>query len=333
MTNGKYYNAEIKEKYFATFTNKTTQEITEYAFKKVKKTEELLRKDIYEMNIDELGMAIKALSASTEDSAYNHSFKFQYYIDWATANGYRKTNINPLKNVDKKEWVRPFVAKYKQSVFTRDEILDMCEQLVNYPDRAILLSLFEGIVGEGYSELLNLRKQDIKEIDGQQWVTLYNKDGEIRTIKISDTLAKYLYQADQATVYYNKNGNSESVKSSESMLIDSPNIFKKAARGKKDGKLDLFFVNRKFVMFKELFEIEFLRPKEVINSGILHMVNEIHQDKGYLTEEDWESIAEQFNTSFVKNNGREGRNIFSLKEKANSQIFEEKYGYKVSTLV
>lgn len=322
MTNEKFYNAAIKEEYFNTFQNKATQEITEYAFKKAKNTEELLGKDIYEMNKDELGELIKGLSASTVDSAYNYAFKFQYYIDWASKNGHREINRNPLAEIeDKKEWVQPFVARYKQSIFTRDEILDMCEKLANYPDRAVLLSLFEGISGEGYSELLNLRAKDLSEKDDKYYATLHNKNGEFRTIEISEKLHYYLHKANEASVYYNKNGESDSLRSSESLLVESAYIFKKAARGKQEGKLDLWFVNRKFQSFKKLFDAEFLVAKEVSESGMLHMINEFYKANGVIDSETWESVSTHYNKSILK-----------TKEKANSKMFEEKYGYKINEI-
>lgn len=331
MMNDKYYNAEIKERYFDTIENQATREITEYTFKKAKETEDAYEKDIYEMNKDQLGEVIKGLSASTLNSAYNYVFKLQYYMEWATKNGYRMTNLTPFDEIDdKKEWVKPFVAEYKQSLFTRQEILDMCGQLANDQDRAVLLGLFEGIVGEGYSELLNLRRKDIKEVsEGVYKATLHDKWGEIRTIDITEELAECLFKADVQPKYYNKNGESDSVKSSESILVESPYIFKKSARGKQEGKLDLFFVNRKFQMFKTLFGTKFLTTKEVVNSGILHMANELHQENGSLSEEDWEKIAIQYNTSFIKYKDQSHRNIFALKDKAKDKKFEEKYGYKL----
>ena len=98
MADQKYYNADIKEKYFQTITNETVREITEYAFMKAKETEVMLNKDMYEMDIDELAMVVKGMGVSTENSAKSQAFKIQYYIDWASTNGLRKTNINPLKN-------------------------------------------------------------------------------------------------------------------------------------------------------------------------------------------------------------------------------------------
>lgn len=333
MTNEKFYNAEVKEQYFETFNNIATKETTEYAFKKAKNTEEKLKKDIYEMNIDELGDLLSAMSASTTDSAYNYACKFEYYIDWATVNGHRKTNINPFSEIDdRRKWAEQFVATRKKSLFTRDEILDMCEQLVNYPDRALLLAIFEGIGGEGFSELLKLQTKDLKEIDDKFYATLTNKDGTHRTIEISDKLFYFLHKADTEEVYYNKNGESDSIKSSESQFVDSPFIFKKLARGRKDGDIDAFYVRRKFQMFKDLFGAKFLTAKEIANSGMLHMVNEFYKQNGVVTDENWEQIAEQYDTSFIKYQGEYVRNILVLKRKASEKIFEEKYGYSLNVL-
>lgn len=329
----KFYNADIKEKYFQTIQNEATRETTIYAFKKATNTENILNKDVFEMNIDELGYLVADMSASTVDSAYNYACRFEYYIDWATVNGYRKTNINPFSGVeDRRKWAEKFVATRKKSLFTRDEILDMCEQLANYPDRALLLAIFEGISGEAFSELLNLQTRNLKEIDEKFYATLTNKDGEQRTIEISDKLFYYLHKADSAEIYYNKNGESESEKSSQSQFVDSPYIFKKLARGRKDGDIDAFYVRRKFQMFKELFGAKYLTAKEIENSGMLHMVHEFHQKNGVVTEENWEEIAEQYDTSFIKYQGQDVRNILSLKRKAAEKIFEDKYGYSLNVL-
>lgn len=266
------------------------------------------------MNIEELKDVIKGLEASTIDSAYNYFFKLEYYIDWATK--YRTTTINELAAItDKREWVSKCVASFRQPVYKREQILDMCKELDNYPDRAVLLALFEGIGGEGYSELLNLRSKDLTEKDGRYYATLYDKHGNSRTLEISEKLDEYLRKTDDETVYRNKNGKSESIRSSESLLVPSPFIFKKAARGKQEGALDLFFVQRKFTMFKELFETSFITPKRIINSGMLHHVNEIHQKQGFMTYDDWITIAEIFNTSIIKYNGEDTRNILTLKKK------------------
>nr|WP_144509904.1 phage integrase family protein [Bacillus sp. FJAT-22090] len=328
----KFYNADIKERYFATIQNETTREITEYAFKKASKTEKIFGKDIYEMNINELAEVMKGLSASTPSSAYNQTFKFQHYIDWATENGLRQTNINPLETVDKKEWVKPFVSEYKQSYFTREQILDMCNELINYPDKAILLALFEGISGEGYSELLNLRINDIKNLDGRYFAALKDKNDNQRTIEISEELAHYFDKANSATEYYNKNGLSDSVRSSRGTLVESSYIFKKSSRGKhkeKDEQLDLFFINRKFVMFKEIFGTKHLRPKEVINSGIMHMANEIFMRDGELGLDQLKEIADRFDTTYSKYNDEYFRNTHVIKERLDNDFFKETYNIKL----
>src|SRR5690606_1173441 len=86
---------------------------------------------------------------------------------------------------------------------TREHVIDMADQLVNESDRALLLGLFEGIRGTGFSELLNLEEKDIREKDGIFQVRL---NGNERTIEISERLAQMLISAANRSEYNNKNG-------------------------------------------------------------------------------------------------------------------------------
>lgn len=324
-----FYNGEAKVKYLNSFDNKDTAYITSFVFIKSKETEEMFKKDIYEMSKNELGAVLGAQAASTEDSAYIKAVHLEQYIDWAITNGYAETNLNPLSNINKKEWTAQFVAKYKRTAFTRKQIKDMCDELVNYVDQAVLLCIFEGIIGEGYSEMLNLRTQDLKEIDDKFYATLYNKDGESRTIEISEELYVLLHKTDQQTEYINKNGMSETDKWSKSQLLDSPHIFKKTTKGKQEGKLNLFYVNRKFQIYKEVFGLKFLRAKNIENSGRMHMANELYKKDGGFKPEHLKLIAEHYDESMIRIGNYEERATTGIKTLLQSDLFEELYGYKI----
>lgn len=320
------YNAEVKIRYLDTFENETSKEIISYPFLKSRDTEEEFNKDIYEMNELELGGVLTELKASTEYSAYNYTTKLEHYIDWAIENGYRKNNINPLTLIDKKEWSKQYVAKYRQSVFSREQILEMCEGLANWTDRAILLGLFEGISGEGYNEILNMRTKDITETENGYEVKLYDKDGKSRTIQITDQLAKFLYKADEQTHYENKNGTSEG-RQALSPFVESELIFKKSARGKQEGSLDLFFINRKFQMFKELFEHKYLKPRDIIRSGMMNMAHELYQKDGEAKTEHLREIGDHYNTTLMTNTNK--RNITVVRNIIESDLFEQIYDYEI----
>lgn len=330
-TNEKYYNAELKERYLETIATKATRHITSYPFQKAKNTEEQLKKDIFEMNIDELELVMREQGSSSVDAAYVNAVRFEQYINWAIQNGLLPNNLNPITNLpNKREWASNFVAKYRQTVFTRSELLEMCDDLVNDVDKAVLLALFEGIAGKGYAELLNLEAKYLKEVNENEFTaTIFDADGSSRTIHITKELYKLLLSADKQTEYINKNGQSEGDRWSTSELEDSPYIFKKTTRGKQGGKLDLFYVNRKFTMFKEIFDLKFLKAKNIETSGIMHMAHELYNSKGELTQEDMQQIADQFNTSVAKYEGEETRRIIIIKQIIKTDLFKELYGYEI----
>lgn len=331
-SNEKYYNAELKEKYLDTIENESTKYITSFPFQKAKTTEEQLNKDIYEMNIDELEYVMREQGSSSVDSAYVNTLRFEQYITWAIENGLLPNNINPITTLsDKREWASQFVAKYRQTVFTRDEILEMCKDLANDIDKALLLALFEGIVGSGYAELLNLRREHLNETkEGNYTATLYDADGSNRTINISKELYEFLVAADKQTEYFNKNGKAESERSATSELEETPYIFKKTTRGRQGGKLDLFYVNAKFTkVYKKVFDLKFIKAKNIETSGIMHMAHKLYSEKGKLTQEELKEIADQYNTSTSSYKGNEQRRTIVIKQILKSDLFKDLYGYEI----
>ena len=325
-----FYNAEAKIKYLNTIQHPETRQLTSHPFANAKAEEERYEKDMYDMNIDELGEVIRSLSVSTANVAYNHTVKFEQYIDWAYENGYTPSNLNPLSNVNKIEWSKQFVAKYKQSAFTRKQILNMSKELVNYVDQALLLALFEGISGEGFSELLNLRTKDLKEIDNKYFAELHDKNGEFRTIEITEELFNLLHKTDKEPEYISSNGQAETEKQSTNKFMESPFIFKKTTRGKQEGKLNVFYVNRKFVIYKELFELEYLKAKDITRSGMMNMAYELYNRDGEFTQEHLELIGIQYDVTMNKKEDGTGvRKTGIIKDLVQSDLFENLYGFKL----
>lgn len=327
----KFYNPEVKEKYLNSIENENTRYVTMYPFITAKKQEEQLKKDIYEMNIDELALVMGDQKASSIDAAYVNASRFEQYINWAIENGLLPNNLNPITNLpDKREWAAQFVSTYRQSVFTRKELLEMCKDLANDVDKAVLIALFEGIAGKGYAELLNLQTKHLKEVAKDKYTAqLFDADGSDRTINISKELYKLLLAADSQPEYFNKNGQAENERSSISKFEDSPYIFKKTTRGKQGGKLNNFFVLRKMEMFKEIFELKYLKAKHIADSGMMHMANEMYNSKGELTVEDMREIAVHYNTSIVIYKGEEQRRTIDVKKVLSTDLFKNLYGYEI----
>lgn len=325
-----FYNEELKQKFLNTIENDIARKFASYPLRKAKAIEIGFKKDLYDMTLEEVGEVLGNISCSTEIAAYNSTLILEKYIDWAIEVGYRESNINPLSRVNKPSWSKGYVAEYKNSYFTREHILDMMDQLVNETDKAVLLALFEGIKGTGYSELLNLKEEDIREKNGKFQARLKDKNGQVRVIEITERLAILLINTANRPSYINKNGATDIGKRYESSSFEnSPMIFKKTSRGKQGGELDSFFVNRKFVMFKQIFGHRHLKTKHISDSGIMHIANELQED-GVLSTSNARAIAEVFNTSFTSANGERYRNLTIIKKIITASEFEELYGYKIT---
>lgn len=325
----RFYNYEIKERFINSIENQITKTFSIYPLKKARAIEKSMGKDMYDMTLDELSEVLGELSCSGENAVYNNILKIEEYIKWAARNGFRKTNISPFSSVDKVEWSKQFVATYRNYYFTKDQIFEMMDKLVNPSEKAVLLALFEGIKGNGFSELLNLKENDIREKDGIYQARLKSKTGETRVIEISEKLAQVLINTANRPDYVNKNGKSSGGHYEKVQFIESDKIFKKTKRGKQDGELDGLFVNRKFIVYKEEFGFKHLKTKHITDSGMMHLAN-ILQKNGVLTTVELNQIAEQFNTSYTSApRGGRYRNTTVIKKVIQNDAFEELYGYEM----
>lgn len=331
MTNEKeFYNEDIKNEYLNTLDNEIIYHSTVLLFRKSESVERVLGKDIYEMTYNELEDVAYALKNTSSNAVYNNVLKIENYIKWASDNGYRKGNLNPLENTNKVEWSKKFVATRENYYFSRKDILDMMDELENNPDKAILLALFEGIKGKGFSEILNLKMSDITQQDGINWVRLYDDAGKERDLEISDELVYVLEKTDRQREYYANNGdNKKTGKNVASVYVPSDKIFKKTTRGNQsDNELTFTFINRKFIFYKEFFEMKFLKPKHITDSGIMHYANELSEEES-IDAKSIVEIADRFDTPMNTYNGKKYRNVTTVKKVIEIPTFKTLYGYEM----
>lgn len=321
------YNENIKKEFLEEIEHIPTRTTMFFSLRNATKTERQLNKDLYEMNIDELAVVLSGAKSSTISSVHNYIMSFSRYIDWAYGKGLAVGNINPLSQKDHVEWGRQFVTSYMSTILTREQVIDMLQELANEIDQAVLLALFEGISGEGFSELLNLRMKDIEEKDGTYFANLTDQNGEKRTIEITEKLYKLLDLADTQEEYINSNENGTLPQTFYSHLYESDRIFKKSKRGKvtEENLLTHLFVNRKFNMFKKVFDNHFLNARDIRKSGICHLAYGLYKEKGKLETEDYIKIGNHYNTIWTSTNGKRYRNVTAIKKILNSDKVIETY--------
>lgn len=185
------YNKDSKIEFISNYDSLDSQMTIFWQFLKVSDFEKKIEKDIYEMNEIEIKEMLISAECSTITSAINHINTYKRYIDSKNVN-------NPFYNFDSySELASEVVAKEKNKRYSRKELLDMLEELNNYTDQALLLALFEGIKGKSFSELLTLKRSNLKKIDDEYFAKVYDSGTkEPRTIKISEKLYDLLFKAD-----------------------------------------------------------------------------------------------------------------------------------------
>lgn len=326
----KLYNESKKKEFLDTLDSEMLQYVVESLLQRVGNIEKALGKDLHDMDLNELGETMKGLAVSSELSAYHSLLHMERYVSWAVVNGYRSSNITPFDLIDKAEWSKQFVVKYKRTMLTREQLLNMTDELVNRVDRAIMMLLFEGISGKGYSEIINLKMSDIEETDEGIFLRVKDGEGTERIASISEELRDMLWFANNEGVYISGNNFNLSTvaKTSVSKYADSDNIFKKSRRGSQKDGLDDFYIHRKFVLFKKVFDSKFLTPKQLTYSGMMHMANELVQRDGEFKAEHYDEIGEQFGVALINQKGHISRNRTIIKRAIEAPEFKEIYGYE-----
>lgn len=330
MTKYLLYNPNTKEQFINRSENLGTRKTLNFIFGKTAHLERLMKKDLMEMNLEELSIVLKSLLPSTSTASYNNLIRIEGYIKWYHNKRGIEKKESPFVDLDRKEWAQQFVSSYANKVYTRDDILGMCDELVNYVDKAVLLLIFEGVKGHSFSEILNLKATDIHKTVDIYTIEITEIDGSKRTIPISEELVEILYKADKEREYISNNGEINSQQYAPIVYdYSSPYIFKKTNRGLQGGKLQKLFVNRKFYLYKKLFNAPHLSASAIELSGMMHEMNKYRQKDGKFDVKHVYAVAERYNTPMQ--NDRKTRKYTVALEKVNTEEFKKTYGYAVNS--
>lgn len=322
------YNADIKWEFLNQYDNERTRLIALYPMRKAKRFEERAGKDLFEMSLQEIEEILYSLSSSSKNSIVLNVGRIEEYILWASANGYRRSNITPFPSTNREAWMKKFVADYRNYAFTRQDIIHMTESLVNDVDKALLLLLFEGASGRQYSEVLNLKVEDIDSAHEAPTALLRDSDKSVRLINITPRLEILIRRANRQHDYKNKNGTLIGKPQAYSRFAHSEYVFKKVNRGAQRGSLNNFFVNRKVAIFKEIFDMPYLKANHIIHSGIMHMAHQFHKRDGIITKDALRKVAEQYGAPMIEADGKEYRKTTHIRKILERRDYKELYGMK-----
>ena len=144
--------------------------------------------NISESDIEEF--AVNVLRSTNRSAFYNHLQLLNNIL--------KNKNIN--YQVKEEKLVDKCVIFDESKYFTKSQILDICDLLINACDKFIIYAMFYGILGKEYDDLRNIKIKDIAE--DYSYILI---DG--RKILLDDVLKEYVKETIEQEVYVkNENG-------------------------------------------------------------------------------------------------------------------------------
>ncbi|MBL4951040.1 site-specific integrase [Neobacillus sp. YIM B02564] len=317
------YNEELKEKFLSTYNNEPTQETIRNVFRKTYLIENTLEKDMFDMNLTQLGKCIENTNPSTSNAARANMRFISNYLTWCTENGYRKSNINPLKTIDV-DWADQFIDKTKKIHFSYNEFINLLEDkiIMNYQDKALMMLMWNGIIGEEFSQLRDLKYTDIN-FDNH---TIYVKERDYH-VPVDKKTLYYLEKTNNEKTYYNYNQVTKEFNEKE--LLESPYVFKivKSPRGEPNKPVGHNLIYRRIHILKELLELHYLTPQSIKQSGMIYESVQQYIMNGELGYKQFEVVGNKYDYSKITTiDGKyEYYNTFLMKEFINPENIKELY--------
>ena len=266
--------------------------------RKTEPFEEKYDKDCSQFDQNEVITMYTEFKAKSVYVLLNYNTILKAYCAWR--HYYHKEKVTESYENITIELLKPCVPEESNKFLSREEIIEIEDQLYNWTDKAILECLWEGISGPSMIDLVNINKSmvDFKEKE------MYFSDGRI--VNLTDRLCEFLSKAFDETEYMCY-GETLRVKK----LAGIGNLYKERDNAYATDSNDKYFrwVYRKVQNFRDHVGIPGLTMKNIHISGMYHYLCQAMQDTGldlksFLRSEDGKRLADKYgfhSESYVDN--------------------------------
>lgn len=198
------YNHDAKTTYIKELedTNRNLKEQMTWAFNRSDEYEERYGKDLCEFTLEEIVSMYKEFSGTSLTYLIILNGEYKRYTNYMILRGVVPDSQNHFAEVSEKILMSCLNTRlFKNKIVTREELMKIINEFLNYGDKFLILGLFEGVYGKGYEDFWNLTWDDF---DGNKV-----KLASGRTLEVSNELVNFAYEASQQFEYnmYIKNEN------------------------------------------------------------------------------------------------------------------------------
>lgn len=294
------YQSEMKEGFIKDYMrSRVVARTSLYSLlRKTEPFEEKYDKDCSRFDQNEVITMYTEFKAKSVYVLLNYNTILKAYCAWRRY--YHKEKVTESYENITIELLKPCVPEESNKFLSREEIIEIEDQLYNWTDKAILECLWEGISGPSMIDLVNINKSmvDFKEKE------MYFSDGRI--VNLTDRLCEFLSKAFDETEYMCY-GETLRVKK----LAGIGNLYKERDNAYATDSNDKYFrwVYRKVQNFRDHVGIPGLTMKNIHISGMYHYLCQAMQETGldlksFLRSEDGRRLADKYgfhSESYVDN--------------------------------
>ena len=259
------YNAENKKAFIESYIVRRVVARTSLTglFNKIKPFEDRYEKDCSLFDRAQALEMYKLFGAKSVEVLANYNTYLRNYTDFM-AHQQQGEQDNVYYGINKdalKACLDPKILS--QKYFSREQLDDIEDELLNYTDKAIVEALWHGIGGDSMCDLVSLER---KMLNAKKDILILN-DG--RKISISPKFAEFLDKAFAETEYICY-GRTFRI----AQLFGFDSLYKERANACAAPSPDVSFrwVYRKILKYKEYLGIPMMTMKTIQASGLLHML-------------------------------------------------------------
>lgn len=294
------YQSEMKEGFIEDYIrSRVVARTSLYSLlRKTEPFEEKISKDCSQFNETEILEMYREFKAKSVYVLMNYNVILKAYCAWRRY--YHKEKTTESYNNITIDLLKPCIPPDSMKFISREEIIEIEDQLYNWTDKAIVECLWEGISGPSMNDLVRLNRNMV-DLKGKE---LYFPDGRI--MQLTDRLCDLLVKAFDETEYMCY-GETLRVKK----LIGVGSLYKERDNAHATDSDDRNFrwVYRKVQNFRNHVGIPGLTMKNIHISGMYYYLVKGMQETGlelksFLRSEDGKILAEKYgfhSDSYVDN--------------------------------
>lgn len=283
----KLYNPELKIAYLKDYEGtEGSKRGIYFDFVNSGKIESQYDKDLYAFNDIEVSNLLRSIGFSSDMAMRRTLSNYKTYVDWCISNGQRgkyESGVNYIEIFQNKADLTRYISnrKIRNKILSKSEIEDVIDALVNPVDKALIYSFYNLIGGKAAYEIRSLKKNDIDATN--RIVKLTSEDGGVRYLKPDERLLNLLLSAAEQEKYVI--GNDEISWEGKNLGLYDLNytdyVFRQVYDSRvSDGMMSYTTLNQKFQSIKKYTGYDFISPKSIKNSRLIHEVIDITEKKG-----------------------------------------------------